>query len=103
MKAPAPRIKSHIEALVENPARLVGHYRDIVSYKRGLSELADMMLNIPCDNLPWEKFAEVMAMTYWRWKKEQDFAIVEATDYDDWVRNYLRPDLVAKMRMLLQL
>lgn len=103
MKAPIASVESHITALAEYPARLVGHHLDIVTYKRGLAELADMVLNIPCDNQKWEKFADVIAMTYYRWKKEVDIATADNTTYGDWVRLYLRPDLTMKMKMLLQM
>jgi len=103
MKAPIPSVASHIVGLANYPARLVGHYRNIVSYKTGLSELADMMLNIPCDNQPWEKFADVIAMTFWKWREEQDYQTQNETTYHDWVKFHLRPDLCNKMRMLLNL
>ena len=99
-KPPTKTVTSHVAYLAKRPDVLYGRHLDILSYKRGISELADLVLNIPSEIRTWNDFAEVIALTWYRWREENIDEKREKPDYSMWVRKVLRRDLAKKLYQL---
>lgn len=86
--------------LARRPDVLYGRHLEVLSYKRGISELADLILNIPSEIRKWDDFAEVIALTWYRWVQENIDEQREEADYTTWVKKVLRKDLSRKLYQL---
>ena len=99
-KPPTKTVTSHMAHLARRPDVLYGRHLEVLSYKRGISELADLILNIPSEIRKWDDFAEVIALTWYRWVQENSDEQREEADYTTWVKKVLRKDLSRKLYQL---
>lgn len=99
MKSPAPSVQHEIVSMAEDPIRIIGRLIGVTTYKRGISMIADKILNIGCERFTSKQYHELIAMTYYRWMSE--VTDDEVKDYYSWVKEHLRPDLAKKITFLL--
>lgn len=101
LKTPSGVVTLHVQAVMEKPAAYQGDFYRISCYHNGVDAIAEHMINGLSEVQKWTDLIAMVGITYRYWRLENPYKVAE-TPYRQFVREYLRPDIIKKLKKYVE-
>lgn len=95
-KHPSTIVSLYVDDVEKKAASYIGSTYGITCYQRGVDAIAEHIINGLSEIQKWEDLCALVGMTYYYWKQENPMKVYE-TKYKEWVKYYLRPDVIKRL------